>query len=331
MSRWTMSSRSRSGRVLWLVAGLAACSRGAADRQDGAVADGAVPAVAPAPEAPAMAGDAAVSAEATMPAPLSRAKLVATVAAGGAATAVTGVAEPARMIVRTARLSMQVADVRRAVQEVTAMTGGVKGFVGDARLWRDGEADRASLTLRVPSDVLDATLGRLRGLAVRVDDESMSGEDVTRQAVDLGAQLTNLRATEAELRALLTTVRLNAKRAADVLEVHQELSRIRGEIEQRTAELQSITQLAAMSTIALEIRPDVGAVPVADGGWQPKGVLREAMRALLATGHVLVDGVIWAVVYAAPLLLLAGGVLLAVRRGWRVLRRRGAPVAPAAG
>ena len=51
---------------------------------------------------------------------------------------------------------------------------------------------------------------------------------------------------------------MNAKRAAEVLEVHQELMRIRGEIEQHTAELQSLTQLAAMSTITLEIRPDVG-------------------------------------------------------------------------
>lgn len=251
---------------------------------------------------------------------------------GVAAAAPAAPTAPAvtRMIVRTARVSMQVADVRRAVESATALTGEVKGFLGDSRFWREGDAERASLTLRVPADALDATLARLRALSVRVDDESTSGEDVTRQAVDLNAQLTNLRATEVELRALLVTVRQNAKRASEVLEVHQELTRIRGEIEQHTAELQSLTQLAAMSTITLELRPDVVAVPVADGGWQPRGVLRDAVRALLDTGHALVNTAIWAVVYAAPLLLVAAAVLAGVLRAWRLLRRRPASMAPTA-
>ena len=73
------------------------------------------------------------------------------------------------------------------------------------------------------------------------------------------------------------------------------------------------------------------AVPVADRGWQPKGVLRDAVRALLTTGHGIVDAVIWAVVYVAPLLVMAGGVLAAVLGAWRGLRRRRAVVAPAVG
>lgn len=236
----------------------------------------------------------------------------------------------ARMIVRSARMSLQVGDVRRAVDAVNALTGEVKGFLGDSRFWRDENRERASLTLRVPSEALDATLARLRTLAVRVDDESTSGEDVTRQAVDLNAQLVNLRATEVELRALLVTVRQNAKRASEVLEVHQELTRIRGEIEQHTAELQSLTQLAAMSTITLDLRPDVVAVPVADQGWQPRGVLRDAVRALLGTGRALADVAIWALVYAAPLLLVAGLLVAGARHLWRTRRGR-RTVTPVAG
>ena len=226
------------------------------------------------------------------------------------------------MIVRSAELTLQVADVRKAVAEITDATAAMKGFLGASRLWREGDADHATMTIRVPSTTLNATIVKLRGMAVRVDNESVTGEDVTRQAVDLNAQLTNLRATEAELRALLATVRVRTQKASDVLEVHTELSRIRGEIDQHAAELQSLTQLAALSTISLDLRPDIVATPIATDTWQPRGVLRDALRALAGTGRAAVNGAIWAVVYVAPLLLLAAGVLMALRRVWGMGRRQ---------
>lgn len=238
-------------------------------------------------------------------------------------TPAQGVPAPERMIVRTAEMSLQVSDVHRVTRQITEATAAAHGFLGTSRMWRDGESDRANMVVRVPSAALDATLAALRGMAVRVDNESVTGEDVTRQAVDLNAQLTNLRATEVELRALLTTVREKTKRAADVLEVHAELSRVRGEIEQHAAELQQLTQMAALSTITLDLRPDVVARPIATDTWQPRGVLRDAVRALAGAGRVAVNGVIWAVVFMAPLLALGGGLmftLFALRRIWRRAR-----------
>ena len=287
----------RNGRsVAMVMAGLSACSSAAA------------------PESAPM-EDAVTSASAVAPAvaqEAARGEMKASFA-GFAAPASTATA---RMIVRSAELSVQVASVRDAVKQVSDATKAVDGFLGTSRLWRDGEADRATMTVRVPAAQLDAMLARFRGLAVRVDNESVTGEDVTRQAVDLTAQLTNLRATEVELRALLTTVRVKTQRASDVLEVHTELARVRGEIEQRTAELQTLTQLAALSTITIELRPDVVATPIAAASWQPLGVLRDATRALVATARVGVNGLIWVVVYGTPMLLL-GGTLVFTARRWR--------------
>ncbi len=247
-----------------------------------------------------------------------------------AAPAVAGVAN--RMIVRNARLSLQVAEVRQALAEINRLAGDLHGFVGTSRRWSEGERDLASLTLRVPVIALDSALARLRGLAVRVDDETLGGEDVTAQAVDLGAQLTNLRATEAELRALLATVRQRTQKASDVLEVHTELSRIRGEIEQRTAQLQSLSQLAALATITIDLRPDAVTVPVVAEGWQPRAVLHDATRALVATGRSVAEAAIWMAVVGLPALLVA----LALGTGLRALlrrvlrRRRGAVPSPMA-
>ena len=290
---------SRTG--LWMMAVLtAACSRSGSD----GLAK---------PEAASLAADAAVpvtneqSAMMTVKASPSQA----TATAGGGASPTTE-----RMIVRSAEMTLQVSDVRKTVGLIANATAASKGFLGASRMWREGEADRASMTVRVPSATLDATIVQLRAMAVRVDNESVSGEDVTRQAVDLNAQLTNLRATESELRALLQTVRVRTQKASDVLEVHTELSRIRGEIDQHAAELQSLTQLAALSTITLDLRPDAVATPIATNAWQPRGVLHDALRALTGTARLAVNAVIWTVVYVAPLLLLVAGLLLGVRQLW---------------
>jgi len=223
-------------------------------------------------------------------------------------------AEAVRMIVRTAELTLQVSDVKAVMDQVAEATSASGGFLGASRLWREGESDRASMTVRVPATRLDPTLARFREFAVRVDNASVTGEDVTRQAVDLNAQLVNLRATETELRALLVTVRQKTQKASDVLEVHTELSRVRGEIEQHTAALQTLTQLATLSTITLELRPDVVATPIASEAWQPRGVLRDATRALAGTARTVVSAAIWGVVYGGPLLLCAGGCALLIRR-----------------
>lgn len=244
-------------------------------------------------------------------------------AAGGAGQS----AGDARVIVRTAEMALQVTDVNAMVQRVSELTAAGRGFLGASRRWREGEADRATLTLRVPAAALDATLASLRGLAVRVDNESVNGDDVTRQTVDLAAQLTNLRATEVELRALLATVRQRTQKAADVLEVHQQLSKVRGEIEQRSAELGSLTQLAALSTITLELRPDVVSAPlVVEDAWQPRGVARDAIRALATTGRVAINALIWLLVFGVPAALLGSGVALGLRRVWRWRRTALKPV-----
>ncbi len=246
-------------------------------------------------------------------APAIGARLIAAAGVAGTAGAPPS-PEAVRMIVRTAELTLQVADVKAVMEQVAEAVSASGGFLGASRLWRDGESDRASMTVRVPAVRLDATLARIRGLAVRVDNASVTGEDVTRQAVDLNAQLINLRATETELRALLVTVRQRTQKASDVLEVHTELSRVRGEIEQRTAELQTLTQLAALSTITLDLRPDVVATPIASAAWQPRGVLRDATRALVGTARVAATAAIWVVVYGGPLLLCAGAGVLFFRR-----------------
>ena len=188
-----------------------------------------------------------------------------------------------RMIIRTADLSVVVTDAAQAQQSVTDTVNALGGYIADSSAWREGEQLRARMTVRVPAEKLDALLAAIKGSAVRVQQENVKGQDVTEEFTDLSAQLTNLEATEKELRELLAEVRQKTQKAEDVLAVYRELTTIRGEIEQLKGRMQYLSTMTAMATANVELIPDVLAKPVVEPGWRPLETLKNAGRALVNT------------------------------------------------
>jgi len=249
--------------------------------------------------------------------------------AGGApaqpATAVESPAHDAeRMIIRTAEVSMVVADTEPALKSITALVGAAGGYVADSKAWRENAQLRARVSVRIPAEQLDATLEAIKKLAVRVERENVGGKDVTEEFSDLNAQLINLEATEKELRELLTEVRQKTQKAEDVLQVYQELTKVRGEIERIKGRMQFLSNQTALATANLDLIPDVLAKPVVEPGWRPLETLRDAGRALVNALKGLVDVMIWLAVYLLPLLIVIAipivGFVLLIR--WLVRRRR---------
>jgi hypothetical protein len=219
-----------------------------------------------------------------------------------------------RMIVRTADMHIVAADTARAVEAVTRSAEAMGGYVAGSNVWREGELLRASVTLRVPSSKLSATLSAIRGVATRVERETVSSEEVTQEYVDLGSQVRNLEAAEEELRQLLVVARQNTRKASEVLEVHQQLVAIRGQIEQAKGRMRYLEQTTSMSAIALSITPEPLTRPVVEGGWQPLVVAEDALRSLLALLQHLATAAIWLVIYVLPIVAMLGAVALLVRR-----------------
>jgi len=231
-----------------------------------------------------------------------------------------------RMIVRTASLSIVVSDAESALSSIKASAAELGGYVVDAQLWRDNDQLRGTVTIRVPSESLDEALQRLKGLAVKVERETASSQDVTEEYSDLDAQLINLEATEEELRELLATVRERTGKAEDILAVHRELSNIRGQIEQVKGRMQYLARTAAMAAVSVELIPDVLAQPIAGTGWRPSATIAGALRSLWESLRFLVDAALVVLFYIVPLVLVLGVpfvVAWLVWRRWRA-RRQGA-------
>ncbi|NIN64220.1 MAG: DUF4349 domain-containing protein, partial [Anaerolineae bacterium] len=112
-----------------------------------------------------------------------------------------------RMIIRTAELAIVVEDTEVALLEVRGVATSLDGYLSGADVWRVNEQLRGRVTIRVPAESFDVAMDQIRGLAVEVESENVSAQDVTEEYTDLNARLRNLEATEEELLALLTEVR----------------------------------------------------------------------------------------------------------------------------
>jgi hypothetical protein len=154
------------------------------------------------------------------------------------------------MIARTAELQIivkKIDNARAAVQSVLERHQGYAASlnVGDA----ENTARTLSASLRIPSQELPAALAELKSLG-HVSNESQAGEEVTAEHADLVARLKNSRETETRLQDIL---RNRTGKVADVLEVEQEIARVRGEIEQMESEIKTLNHRVDFATINLTI------------------------------------------------------------------------------
>lgn len=222
-----------------------------------------------------------------------------------------------RMMIRTAALQIIVKDfdAARAAVEVVVRNHG--GHIG--QLHTDTPRDAAQTlraTLRIPVDRLDAALTGLKQLG-RVRDEKLAGEEVTDQYVDLVARLANARHTE---QRLVEVLRQRTGKVTDVLEVEQEIARVREEIERMEAQRRNLEQRVALATVDLRLVEEYAAALQLP----PDSAWTRTKNAAILGWQSAVDqlfGLSLLILHAGPTLLLWGAVLFwPLRWMWRRMR-----------
>ena len=222
-----------------------------------------------------------------------------------------------RLIIRTADLSLIVTDTEESITAVTQIANGRGGWVVNSSTYQSGETLRGDMTIRIPAEDFDAILTQIKDSAIEVTRESITGQDVTEEYVDLSARLGNLEATADRVRSFLD----ETENVEEALQVNVELSRLEGDIEAIKGRLQYLSQSAAFSTITINFRPDTLSGEIQVAGWRPQGIARNAIEALLGTLQLIGSIGIWLVLYILPLLLLLGLPLYFIIR-WFIRRRR---------
>lgn len=228
-----------------------------------------------------------------------------------------------RIVIKNANLSIAVADPEMTMAEIVRMAEAMGGFVVGSELYKTTNAEgqefpRARITVRVPADQLNQALEQIKSGAGEVLSENISGEDVTQNYTDLKSRLRNLEQAEEQLRSIME----DATRTEDVLQVYNELTRVREQIEVIKGQIQYYEQAAALSAIAVDIQALDALQPLSIAGWEPAGVARDAVQALINALKFLVNAAIWLGLFILPVLAILLLPILIIVYFVRRARRR---------
>jgi hypothetical protein len=233
--------------------------------------------------------------------------------------------QPNRLIVKNAELRLLVADTDVAIDRTTQIVADTGGYIISSRIryneWLGKNYKYASITLGVPVDQFELAMRRLRSLALRVEDETASGQDVTDEYVDLQSRLGNLKATRDRIREFLD----QARTVEESLKVNEQLSAIEEQIEQVQGRMNYLFDRAAYSTITVQIDPELPQptpaptptptpTPTPIPPWTPTQTIEQASHTLGSILRALTEIAIWFIIVVAPLLAPPALIVWVVQR-----------------
>ncbi len=215
-----------------------------------------------------------------------------------------------RSVIRTARLAVEVERYDAGARRLLDIAEGAGGFIADSSYSEDEGRPRGEFTLRVPAGRFGGAVKDVEAMGT-VRQRQIGAQDVTEEFVDLQARQRNLERHEQQLLSFMD----RATKVSDLLAVEQELSRVRGQIEQITGRLRYLSHNVEMAsiTVSLSERAKKGGAAFWDFG----GTVTKMQAAFLATVQQLLGVGERVLVLAATLLPV--GALAAV--AWTVIRR----------
>ncbi|MCL5272576.1 MAG: DUF4349 domain-containing protein [Gammaproteobacteria bacterium] len=214
-----------------------------------------------------------------------------------------------RMIIRNARITLQVNDIPRVMDDITKIADQSGGYVVNSDFNQNAgyaAGEYAEISIRIPAKGLNNVINTLKGLATKVVQESVTGEDITQQYVNLESELNNLQATKAQL----TKIMQGATKTADVLLVFQQLSETQKRIDILEGQIKYYKESVAYSLINISLTMNPIIKLNQDSSWNISEVITDSYQALINGLRQFTYGVIQFTIYFIPMILLWGIIIL---------------------
>ena len=220
-----------------------------------------------------------------------------------------------RKIIRTSSIDMVVQHPAEAAEKITALAERLGGYVETSNSGGQN-ATSGTVTIRVPATGFQPALMEIRKLGLRIENERVDAQDVTRQYVDQDARIRNLKAEEAGFLLILK----QATTVKDMLAVSERLSDVRGEIERQQAEFNALSKQIETVAIAVSLRTEAEQ-QVFGLNWRPgyqiKLALHDGLDSIATYATTMTT-----VLFYLPATLLWSGTILAglIASRWIILR-----------
>jgi hypothetical protein len=221
-----------------------------------------------------------------------------------------------RKIIRNAELNLEAEDPELAQREITSVAELRGGFVVESQQSgsdiKAAQRDIVTMTVRVPADRFSETLSDIRATSTRVVLETIKGQDVTEEFIDIEAQLKARKALEVQFMEIMK----RAYNVGDALMVQGQLADVRGEIERIEGRKRFLENQSSLSTI--KIRLQTAKVIAAASTTNFNGRLAESFGAGADVALSFVLGLVTFIVAVLPFALFVGlPAFIIVRYFWK--------------
>jgi hypothetical protein len=212
-----------------------------------------------------------------------------------------------RLVIQNADLSLVVKDPKKEMETIAKMAQELGGYVVSSNLYQNyapnGETvPEATLTIRVPAPKLNDALDTIKKDALEVQSENRSGQDVTAEYVDLKSRL----GTYEDALQQLEKIMEEKTTPQEVLDVFNQETYYREQIDLIKGQMKYYEESAALSAVSIKLIAEKTLQPLEIGGWEPKGVARDAIQNLIYFWQGFVDFMINFVLYTIPVLITIG-------------------------
>ncbi|HAU1321172.1 TPA: DUF4349 domain-containing protein [Legionella pneumophila] len=215
------------------------------------------------------------------------------------------------MIIRNANITLEVNDPVKVIDAIMQIAEREGGYVVNSNLRQDSfyvGGNVAQISIRIPSNRLNNVLQNLKSLAVKVIEESITSEDITRQYVDLESELKNYRVAKDQLNKIMQ----GAKNTSDVLAVYQQLSETQRKIDVIEGQIKYYKESIAYSLVTIYLQIDPAIKNAQNSTWQISEVVMKSYQALIDNLRQFTYGFIEFVILFVPMILLWGIIALLV-------------------
>jgi hypothetical protein len=204
-----------------------------------------------------------------------------------------------KKIIKNGDLDLKVSSVDDASQKISVIAKSNGGEVASSSFYQtSNNLKSGNIVVKIPMANFEKTFAELKKVATLVISESTSGQDVTEQYADLQAQLKNKQAEERQFQNVMG----QAQKISDILEVTQQLSRVRGEIERLQGRIKFMDSQTDMSSIFISLTEDAN-ITFSDS-WRPWQVVKETFNALVKDVQKFVNFLIVLIIQVIPVLAL---------------------------
>lgn len=202
-------------------------------------------------------------------------------------------------IIKNGSLNVKVDSTDSASEKISQIAKDNGGEIFSSNFYQSSKDIKSGIiSVKVPVANFEKTLAEIKKVAALVVRESMSGQDVTEEYADLRIQFKNKQAEEQQYLEILK----QAQKVSDILEVTQQLSRVRGEIEQLQGRIKFLNSQTEMSLITVNMTEDAN-ITISDS-WRPWQVVKSAVNALIKKGQGFINLVIVLVIMVIPVVIL---------------------------